>query len=147
MTHRPSQAQPDKPTTYGAGAPSHHHGRTIARLALAGFLGTAGIGHFTFARKDFQAQVPDWVPLSKDATVLASGVVELAMAAAIASGVKRKQVGRLAAAFFVGVFPGNLHQYARHVDGLHLNTDARRLVRLFFQPVLVGWALEATRKD
>ncbi len=26
---------------------------------------TAGIAHLTFGRKDFQAQVPDWVPLEK----------------------------------------------------------------------------------
>jgi uncharacterized membrane protein len=38
----------------------------------------AGVSHLTFNRIDFQAQVPDWVPLSKDLVVL-SGIVEMAL--------------------------------------------------------------------
>jgi hypothetical protein len=39
----------------------------------------AGAGHLSFARRGFQAQVPDWVPADKDATVLVSGVVGLGL--------------------------------------------------------------------
>jgi uncharacterized membrane protein len=38
----------------------------------------SGFSHLTFNRIDFQAQVPDWVPLSKDLVVV-SGIVEMAL--------------------------------------------------------------------
>ena len=50
-------------------------------------------------------------------------------------------VGGLLAAFFVAIFPGNVAQYVEGVDAFGLDTDRARLVRLFFQPVLVLWAL------
>ncbi len=37
----------------------------------------------TVAREEFQAQVPEFVPLSKDATVLASGVCEVGLGLAL----------------------------------------------------------------
>jgi uncharacterized membrane protein len=54
-----------------------------AQRALGGMLVFAGISHLTFARRDFRAQVPDWVPLGKDGTVLASGVAEIALGASL----------------------------------------------------------------
>lgn len=120
--------------------------RTAARLLLGGALVFAGISHLTFARKDFQAQVPEWVPIDEDTTVLASGVVEIALGAALASGVKRTTVGNLAAAFFTAIFPGNLSQWLNRRDAFGLDTDSRRFTRLFFQPVLIAWALWSTRR-
>ena len=49
----------------------------------------------------------------------------------------------LLAAFFVAIFPGNIAQYVEGTDAFGLDTDRARLVRLFFQPVLVVWALWA----
>ena len=49
------------------------------------------------------------------------------------------------AAFFVAVFPGNVHQWQTGRSAPGLDTDGRRLARLFLQPVLVAWALWATR--
>jgi uncharacterized membrane protein len=120
--------------------------RTIGRLALGGFLAFAGTGHLTFARRDFRAQVPNWVPLDTDVVVLASGVVEIGMGAALIAtpSARRPLVGAIAAAFFVAVFPGNLAQYANHADAFGLNSDRTRAVRLLFQPVLVAWALWST---
>jgi uncharacterized membrane protein len=120
--------------------------RTIGRLALGGFLAFAGTGHLTFARRDFRAQVPNWVPLETDVVVLASGVVEIGMGAALIATPpsRRPLVGAIAAAFFVAVFPGNLAQYANHADAFGLNSDRTRAVRLLFQPVLVAWALWST---
>jgi len=43
----------------------------------------------------------------------------------------------------VAVFPGNVAQYVEGVDAFGLDSDRARLVRLFFQPVLVLWALFA----
>ena len=45
---------------------------------------------------------------------------------------------------FVLIFPGNISQYVNLIDAFGLNTDQARFVRLFFQPVLVLWALWAT---
>jgi uncharacterized membrane protein len=104
----------------------------------------AGAGHLTVARKEFQAQVPRWFPADEDATVLASGVVEVALGAAfIALPRRRRLIGRVLGAFYVAVFPGNLAQYTEHRDAFGLDTDRKRFVRLFFQPVLVAAALYA----
>lgn len=63
--------------------------KNISRIALGTMLVTAGIAHLTFGRKDFQAQVPDWVPLEKDDTVVYSGVVEIALGASIIATPKK----------------------------------------------------------
>lgn len=104
-----------------------------------------GTGHLTFLRKDFQAQVPRWLPLPVDLVVVLSGLVELALGGALITlPRKRTTIGWIVAAFFVAIFPGNLSQYANHIDAFGLNTDQARGFRLLFQPVLVVWALWST---
>lgn len=116
-----------------------------ARILLGLFLMTAGIAHLTVARRDFQAQVPDWVPADKDFVVLASGVVEITLGGALlVLGRFRVPVGWLVAAFFVAIFPGNISQFVTRTDAFGLNSDAARGVRLAFQPLLVLWALWST---
>lgn len=113
-----------------------------ARIALGLMLVFAGAGHLSFARKEFQAQVPDWVPVDKDTTVLLSGVAEIALGSVIALAKKDKvTAGLVASAFFAAVFPGNISQYKNRRSAFGLNTDRKRFARLFFQPVLIGWAL------
>lgn len=124
----------------------------LARLGLGAVLVGAGVGHLTTLRREFQAQVPDWVPLDPDLVVVGSGVVEIALGLGlVALPRQRRLVGAAAAAFFVAIFPGNVAQYVEGTDGFGLDTDQARLVRLFFQPVLVAWALWAgdhlTRDD
>ena len=123
-----------------------HPVRTVARVLLGGALGFAGVGHQTVAREEFRAQVPRWLPLDPDFVVVASGVVEVALGAALVLAPRRLRpaVGWAAAAFFVAIFPGNIAQWADRIDAFGLNTDAARFGRLFFQPVLVVWALWAT---
>lgn len=117
----------------------------VGRVALGSFMAFAGFSHLTFARREFQAQVPDWLPVSPDVTVLASGAVEIALGASMILVTKRRAiVGLLLAAFFVAIFPGNIAQWLGHRDAFGLNSDRARLVRLFFQPVLIGWALWST---
>ena len=119
--------------------------RTVARVLLGLALLYTGTGHLTFSRTEFQAQVPGWVPMSADFVVLASGVVELVLGAALILLVShRVLVGWLTAAFFVAIFPGNVSQYLTGTDAFGLDTDTERLVRLFFQPLLVVWALWST---
>ena len=117
--------------------------RNVARYGLAAVLLTAGTGHLTWARSDFRAQVPGWVPGDVDAIVVVSGVVELALGVALL-GIRGKWTGRIVGAFFVAVFPGNISQLINHKDAFGLDTDTRRAVRLLFQPVLVAWAVWST---
>lgn len=120
--------------------------RTAGRWALGAALMGAGTGHLTTLREEFQAQVPTWVPLDPDFVVLASGVVELGLGAALIAAPRtaRPAVGWIAAGFFVAIFPGNISQYVTGTDAFGLDTDRARFIRLVFQPVLVAWALWST---
>lgn len=119
--------------------------KNLIRIVLGAFMLLAGIGHLTYARETFQAQVPDWIPLSKDFVVLASGIVEIALGLAMIFLTKQKRkVGMILAIFYVLVFPGNIAQYMEHRDGFGLDTDTKRFVRLLFQPVLIFLSLYST---
>lgn len=119
--------------------------KNLIRIALGAFMLLAGIGHLTYARETFQAQVPDWIPLTKDFVVLSSGVVEIVLGFVMIFLVKqRKYAGLALALFFVLVFPGNISQYLEHRNGFGLDTDTKRFVRLLFQPVLIFAALYST---
>ena len=119
--------------------------RQIGRYLLGAALIYAGVGHFTFSRLAFQAQVPPWLPLDPDFVVLASGAVEIALGLGLIFIARyRKQIGWLTAAFFLAVFPGNISQYLTQTDAFGLNTDEARAIRLLFQPLLIIWALWAT---
>jgi len=119
--------------------------QTIFRLLLGAALLFTGISHLTWARVDFLAQVPRWLPLSGDLVVVLSGIVELLLGGSlILLGRYRVAVGWVVAAFFVAIFPGNISQYLEHMNAFGLNTDQARAIRLLFQPVLVIWALWST---
>jgi uncharacterized membrane protein len=119
--------------------------RTIGRIVLGGFLLFAGIAHLTGSREEFQAQVPGWVPVDPDLVVVASGIVEIGLGAALILLPGRRVVlGWIVAAFFVAIFPGNISQYVTGTDAFGLDSDLARFVRLLFQPVLVAWALWST---
>ncbi|MBF1588353.1 MAG: hypothetical protein HXO25_01860, partial [Prevotella sp.] len=115
--------------------------KMIFRLLLGAFMTYAGVSHLTFNRLEFVAQVPMWLRFSEgftDFVVLSSGVVEIALGLSMLFLCKHKAVvGALLALFFVLIFPGNLNQYFYHIDSFGLNTDTARLIRLFFQPVLI----------
>lgn len=122
--------------------------QNIARYSLGAFLVVAGITHLTIARKEFKAQVPNWVPLEKDDTVVYSGVVEIVLGSSIilVSDKNKELVGKVIAGFFAAVFPGNWAQYKNHRNGFGLDTDQKRLARLFLQPLLMLWAIKSTQK-
>lgn len=122
--------------------------KTFLRILLGAFLLFAGISHLTWGRTEFLAQVPPWMPVDKDLIVVLSGVVEIILGAALIFSKKHRQlVGWLTAFFFVAIFPGNISQYVNQVDAFGLNTDSARFARLFFQPVLIVWAIWSTRKS
>ena len=102
-------------------APPLSTARTVARVALGAMLLFTGISH------------------------LASGVAELLIGASLIALPKhRVPAGLGTAAFFIAIFPGNIAQYLNGVDAFGLDTDGKRFARLFFQPLLVAWALYST---
>ncbi len=119
--------------------------RIVLRWLLGAALIGAGVGHLSAQREEFRAQVPGWFPIDEDVVVVASGIVEIALGLALILLARhRVVVGTVVAAFFVVIFPGNVAQWTERVDAFGLDTDAERFARLFFQPVLVIWALGAT---
>ena len=118
--------------------------RIAAQVLLGAALIYTGILHLTTSRLEFQAQVPNWIPLSADFVVLASGVVEITLGLLLSSLQRSAAVGIATALFFIAIFPGNISQYMNQVDAFGLDSDRARLIRLFFQPLLVLWALWST---
>jgi Predicted membrane protein len=95
--------------------------------------------------------VPDWATrllrTDKDMIVVASGAVEVMLGGAlIALPRERRRIGWIVSAFFVAVFPGNVHQWRTGRPAPMLTTDRARFIRLLLQPVLIAWTLWATRR-
>jgi len=118
-------------------------GQKALKILLGLFLFTAGLSHLTWRRTEFLAQVPPWVPLDADLVVLLSGWVEISLGLGLLFLWRNRGavVGVVTALFFIAIFPGNISQYVNGINAFHLDTDRARLIRLFFQPVLVAWAL------
>ena len=120
--------------------------KNLAQLILGAFLLTAGISHLGSNRIEFQAQVPSYLPIDPDFVVVASGVVEISLGLLLIITLLiykkyRRVVGLITAIFFILIFPGNINQYVNQIDAFGLDTDQKRLIRLFFQPPLVVAAL------
>ncbi|MCC2030803.1 DoxX family protein [Microbacterium allomyrinae] len=125
--------------------------RDVARWVLGVLLLVAGLSHLTWGRRGYRIVVPDWATrllrTDKDMIVVASGAVEVALAGAlVVLPADRTRIGWIVAAFFVAVFPGNVHQWRTGRPAPMLRTDRARFVRLLLQPVLVLWALWSTRE-
>ena len=123
--------------------------KKLLQLCLGAFLTSAGSSHLGSNQKEFLAQVPTWLPLNADFVVIASGLVEIALGISLITTTfiftkYRRQVGITVAVFFILIFPGNINQYLNQIDAFGLDTDQKRLIRLFFQPILVLWALSST---
>ena len=121
--------------------------KILLQIGLGFGLFFAGISHLTTARAEFRAQVPTWLPLDADFVVIASGIVEISLGLGLLvlwTQLPRKLIGLAAALFFIAIFPGNLSQWVNGISAFGLDTDQARFTRLFFQPVLVAWALIST---
>jgi uncharacterized membrane protein len=122
-----------------------HTVKAVLRIVLGLALVFAGTSHLTSARETFRAQVPTWLTIDADFVVLASGVVEIVLGIGLVALPQFKwQVGLLCALFFIAIFPGNISQWATGTSAFGLDTDQARFIRLFFQPVLVLWAIWST---
>lgn len=127
-------------------APAPHETRSqcIARGAIGVSMISVGVGHLTTVREEFQALVPSWYPFDPDSAVVGSGILEIALGGAfLLAPRRRREIALAMAAFYVAVFPGNLSQYLEKRTAFGLDTDAKRLGRLFGQPALIAAALWA----
>jgi uncharacterized membrane protein len=120
--------------------------KKLLQVFLGIFLTSVGFSHLGSNRQAFQAQVPTWLPIDADFIVIASGIVEIILGIALITTTfvftkYRKKVGIIVASFFILIFPGNINQYVNGIDAFGLDTDQKRLIRLFFQPLLVIWSL------
>lgn len=114
--------------------------RSRAAGALAVLLAGVGTLHFLVPER-FDLLIPEQLPGSPRFWTLASGVAELAVAAAVALP-RTRRVGALAAAgLFVAVFPGNIKMAVDWSDGSAVE-QAIAYGRLPLQIPLVLWALK-----
>lgn len=119
--------------------------QTTSKILLGIFFIFAGIGHLTFMRTAFLAQVPNWVPMDPDLVVFLSGVVEIILGASLLFLTKQQTyVGWIVALFLVAVFPGNIAQLVNHNYAFGLNSDLLLWLRLPLQPLLIVTVLWST---
>ena len=122
--------------------------KNIFRILLGLIMLYIGIAHLSFRRIEFQAQVPTWLTTDEglmDLVVLISGYIEIAFGILMIVGNKLKlKTGIALGIFYILIFPGNINQYINEIDSLRLDSDNKRLIRLFFQPLLVLWAFWST---
>ena len=122
--------------------------QNIFRILLGLIMLYIGVAHLSFRRIEFQAQVPTWLTTDKDLmdlVVLISGYVEIAFGVLMIFGKKLKvKTGIALGVFYILIFPGNINQYINEIDSLRLDSENKRLIRLFFQPLLVLWAFWST---
>ncbi len=110
---------------------------------LVALLAGAGILHLA-APRPYDAIVPRWVPGRARGWTYASGVAELAVAAALAVPRTRRAGAAAAAALFVAVFPANL-QMAWDWRTRGLAARVLAVGRLPLQVPLVLWAMAVRR--
>jgi len=86
--------------------------QTAFRITMGLLMSLAGVGHLTFQRQEFLAQILRWLPENPtfmDFIVLSSGVVEIALGLSMIFLSKQKvKIGILLALFYVLIFPGNI---------------------------------------
>ena len=113
--------------------------RSASPYLLAALLGGAGALHFT-SPQAYDGLIPPFLPAPR-AWIFASGVAELACAAALAVPRTRRAGGLATAALLVAVFPGNLWMVVE--PGSVPRWAA--VARLPLQLPLVLWALQVAR--
>jgi uncharacterized membrane protein len=113
---------------------------------LAGLLAVVGIGHFVVPRP-FESIVPRALGDPKP-WVAASGVAELACAAALAAPRTRRAAGLASAVLFLAVFPANVQMTvtAFRSERTSAAYRAATVARLPMQVPLVVYALRISRR-
>ena len=109
---------------------------------LAVFFMAAGALHFLRPRM-YEEIVPDYMPAHHE-LVLVSGAAEIAGAVMVVFPRTRRIAGIWLAVTLVLVFPANVHM-ALHPDRYPSLDPALLWARLPLQPLVIWWALRATR--
>src|SRR5258708_37817816 len=92
-------------------APKTSKVKMFGSIFLGLMLVYTGVSDLTFARQEFQAQVPPWIPLKPDLVVFLSGLVEITLGLSLLALYRYKAyVGLMVALFFVAVVPRNTAQ-------------------------------------
>lgn len=110
---------------------------------LAAFMAGAGVTHLVLP-KPYDATIPAWLPGRARTWTYGSGMIELALAAALAVPRTRRLGSLVTAGFFVGVLPANVKMA---YDWRHraLPLRAAAYGRIPVQAPLVLWALRVGR--
>jgi uncharacterized membrane protein len=111
---------------------------------LSVFFLTAGALHF-MRPETYEQIVPGYLPAHRE-LVLLSGAAEIAGAVAVVLPRTRRPAGCWLAAVLLAVFPANV-QMALHPDRHPAIPAVLLWLRLPLQPLLVLWALRATRGE
>jgi uncharacterized membrane protein len=127
-------------TRWRINAPPGPRMRAVMRWIMAAFYVIAGIGHL-LRPEAFLPIVPDWVPLPRE-VLLATGVCELAGAAALLTTRLRWYAGVMLALYALCVFPANIKHAVEHIIVPPIpDSWWYHAPRLALQPVLIWWAL------
>ena len=122
---------------------------TASQRALAAFFTFAGVMHFTIPRQ-YEATVPDYIPMSPRDAVRYSGMAEIAGGLMVIPPATRDLARWWLIALLVAVFPANVHMAVNpeQIRGLDLNRVPRWTLwlRLPFQPLTVWWVWRAARR-
>jgi uncharacterized membrane protein len=120
------------------------HGlREPARVAMAAAMMFAGVSHWLMP-VPFIQHVPPFIPAA-DLVVLASGVVEVLLGAALLAPPSwHRRAGLLLAAYLVAVFPANLYVALAGVDVQGQPGGWYPWARLPLQALFISWALWST---
>jgi uncharacterized membrane protein len=133
-------------TLLAAALPTTHGRRPLrdaARIGMAAAMAFAGISHWLMP-VPFVQHVPPFVPFP-EAVVLLSGVVEVALGAALLGPRRwRRAAGGLLAAYLVAVFPANVYVAVAAVDVQGQPDGWYSWLRLPLQALFVAWALWST---
>ena len=117
---------------------------SASRRLLSVFFLAAGTLHFL--RPDvYERIVPRYLPARRE-LVLLSGAAEIAGAVAVANPRTSRAAGVWLAAVLAAVFPANV-EMALHPERYAPIPPALLWARLPLQPLLVVWALRATRGE
>ena len=120
---------------------------TLSQRALAAFFTFAGIMHFTIPRQ-YEATVPDYIPMSPRDAVRYSGMAEIAGGLMVIRPASRDLARWWLTALLVAVFPANVHMAVNpeQIRGLDLERVPRWALwaRLPFQPLMIWWVWRAT---
>ena len=121
---------------------------TASQRVLAAFFTFAGVMHFVIP-KQYEATVPDYVPIPPKEAVAWSGYAEIAGGLMVIPPATRSLARWWLIALLVAVFPANVHMAVspEQIRGLDLDRMPRWALwaRLPFQPLMAWWVWRATR--